>query len=98
MPNLSIKLKNFASNLLALKKNLAIVFYLGLLVLVGFEVWTVKTSVDQAMASLQVQPPSRTVQRVRINFTDYDAGVKKIQNGLNFSPNLHPAQNPFKGK
>lgn len=98
MNNISIQIKNFFSNSLSLKSNLVVLFYIGLLILIGFEALVVKSSLGQALASKKDQPPSRSVQKVRVNFMDYNAGIEKINSGKNFKPSLSPQQNPFKNR
>ncbi|MBL8030434.1 MAG: hypothetical protein JNN11_04270 [Candidatus Doudnabacteria bacterium] len=98
MTNLSIKFKNFSSTVLALKNNLIIFSYLALVVLIGFEFFVVKQSFDQVLDSNKQQPPSRTVQKVRVNFIDYENNLKRLSEAKEFEAKAEVPANPFKSK
>jgi hypothetical protein len=92
------KFKNISISAAGAKKNLSAIF-LGLLLLLFFyELWVIKdvmllvTSADKTPA-LPVPNSS-----VRINFTDYNAAVKRIQAADNFQVTDWVQGNPFGAK
>ncbi len=98
MSNISIQLKNFSNKFLAIKNNFVVFFYIGLLILLFFEFLVVQDSAKTVLESNKDQLPSHSVQKVRINFTDYNANLKKVENAQNFVPDTNIVSDPFRSK
>lgn len=98
MTNLTISVKNLGHAALALKNNLVIFSYIALGVLLIFEFFVVKQSLSQILDINKPQPPSRTVQKVRVNFADYENNLKRLTDAKSFSSDINIDYSPFKSK
>jgi hypothetical protein len=98
MSNISIGIKNSTAKILSVKNNFSIFFYIGLAILLFFEFLVLQDLLKVVLESAKDQLPSHSVQRVRINFADYDQNLKKVEDAQNFEADISPPQNPFKSK
>lgn len=87
MSKASVNLKN-------LRKNSRGIYWFMLIVLLALEVMVVKKSVDIVMNSQKVASQKIT-GGVRINFTDYQAIVQRMQRAEDYKPQSPVQQNPF---
>jgi hypothetical protein len=96
MPSLSgtslIALKN---NFNKLGKNFSWLFYLILIIVLAFEVIEVQKSVEIMLESKREPAVMVKDKGVKINFDDYNAVVKKIENGQIYQPPQNNVSNPF---
>ena len=89
------KIKNLAGALGNLKKNVGLVFWLILIVVLVMEVLTVKAAVSLILQSNEEAVIPQTNQGVRINFAQYGEVVKRIEGARSFTPSGLIQNNPF---
>lgn len=75
-------------------KNLTWVFFAIFLLILVFEVFEIKNSVDIAMNLNQVLP-AKVEKGVRINFEGYDTAIERIKATSNFYPSGGVKNDPF---
>ena len=92
--NINISLNIFQN----LSQSLKLFFLLALLVMLVMDGLAIKDSLFLMVSSQDQVAPSRTTTKVRINFTDYDAIVKRIQGAAYFQPSNLSQNNPFKSQ
>ncbi len=90
-----IELKNLLKKLEIFKKNIGLVFWLILLFLIIFELFAVKTSISQIVASYEEPEIVSKEKGVRIDFESYNQVVGKIERGKDFEVENRAAENPF---
>lgn len=78
-----------------LSKKIAWVFFAAFIILLFFEMLEVKKSLQIILSANREPPPPVTQRGVRINFSDYDKVVQKIQGAQSFIPSDGVAKNPF---
>jgi hypothetical protein len=76
-------------------KNLTWTFFVIFLILVVFEIFEVKNSVDIALNVNQAPPLVTAEKGVRINFSQYETVVQRIEAAPNFVPDAPITQDPF---
>lgn len=89
------KIKNLAGALGNMKKNIALVFWLILLIVLITEVFTVKAAVGLILQSHEEVVILQTNQGVRVNFAQYGEVVKRIEGARSFTPSGLIQNNPF---
>jgi hypothetical protein len=94
-------IKNVEINLVTIKdffakfsKNLTWVFFAMFLLLVVFEIFVIKNSVNIAL-NLNEVTPTRTEKGVRINFDGYKTAVDRIKATKDFYPSGGIRNDPF---
>jgi hypothetical protein len=94
--NININLNSVKDFLTKLSKNLAWIFFGVFLLLVLFEIFEINSSVQIFINfNKNSTPPPVKDKSVRINFENYDAVVKRLENGNNFTPTGGVTKNPF---
>jgi hypothetical protein len=76
-------------------KNLSWMFFAAFLILLVFEGFEIKGSLDVALNTNQVPLPPSTEKQVRINFSAYETALQRIQSTQNFAPSGGISQDPF---
>lgn len=85
---------NFKTIYSKAKQNVSIVLMVVLVILVLMEVWTVKDSLGvlSDANNIVLTAPAKLV---RINFTVYDAIVKRVENATSYAPQPFISKSPF---
>src|SRR5580700_3844896 len=76
-------------------KNLSWLFFAAFLLVVVFEIFEIKNSVDIALNVNQAPIAVQTQKGVRINFDAYNQALSRIQEAQNFTPSATTTPDPF---
>ena len=96
MPNIpKIEIKDLLKRLEKFKKNLGLVFWLIFIVLLFFELITVKTLVGQILDSYKDPDFVIKDKGVRLDFEGYNRVVDRINSGQRFRVEDRIEYNPF---
>jgi hypothetical protein len=96
MQSINLKITDIKGLAGKLTKNLGRLFFIVFLLLLLLEVFEINTSLQIFLSSNQNTPlPPSPDKGVRIDFVEYDAVIKRIQEGENFIPTDGVTSNPF---
>ncbi len=98
MNKISIQSKNFLKKFAGLKKQIGIIFWIILFIILAFEFFVVKHSVDIVIQASKQSDTATKNQGVRIDFQSYNFVVDEIQKAQVFKTSPRVTQNPFKPK
>lgn len=78
-----------------LRSNVSILLTIGLALLIIFEIFVIKRAVTTVLDIAHANPPVEASALVRVNFSNYDKIVKKIESAPQYIPNATVTSNPF---
>ena len=94
--NINIKISNFSSLLGSLQRSIGYILWALFLVVLIWDIIIAKNSVSIVLSKPEIDDfPKHNPQAVRINFTDYNKAVKRIEDSSVFEPEEQPLYNPF---
>lgn len=94
LPDLkNIKLNDLFSGL---AKNLSLVFFAAFLLIVLLEIFEVNTSLQIILSANKAPAAAPVAKGIRVDFTDYNKIVQRIQQAANFTPSASSSMpDPF---
>ena len=90
-----IDIKNIFKNIDVLKKNVGLVFWAILFIVIILEIFVIKDSILKVVESNSEQVSPKKEKGVRVNFEDYDKVINRIDAAVDFEVTEPVANDPF---
>ncbi len=80
------------------KRNVFLIYWSMLVILVILEIFVIKNSVSIILSSQAPAENVVTPKGVRVNFANYKTVIDRFESANSFQPSLVPIDSPFKSK